>query len=178
MPPPTADSVPIASTGRRLLTEERNLRAYAQRKRQALALAASLAVVAVIAFGLAIWQLGDAPPEPTEIAKPVDPRAEAIIGAVDQYEAEPARPRPPADEPKPDPNSSFLTLRTNVPARVIIDGTVLSKRAPLTRYPVKAGTRHIVLEAIGTKQRAEFDLRFERGKVQFLEQTFDSTPRR
>ena len=178
MPPPTANSVPIASTGRRLLTEERNLRAYAQRKRQALALAASLAVVAVIAFGLAIWQLGDAPPEPTEIAKPVDPRAEAIIGAVDQYEAEPAKPKPPADEPRPDPNSGFLTLRTNVPARVIIDGTVLNKRPPLTRYPVKAGTRHIVLEAIGTKERAEFDLRFERGKVQLLEQTFAVTPRR
>jgi serine/threonine-protein kinase len=178
MPPPTADSLPAGGTGRRLFTEERNLRAYAQRKRQALGVAAAIAVVAVIAFGLAIWQLGDAPQPPPEPPK-MDPRAEAVLGAVEQYVAEPPKPKPPpADEPKPDPNSAFLTLRTNVPARVIIDGTALGKRTPLTKYPVKAGTRRIVLEAIGTKERVEFDMRFERGKTQTLEQKFEATPRR
>jgi serine/threonine-protein kinase len=176
LPPPTDDAVrAVGSSGRRLLTEERNLRAYAQRKRQALGFAGAIALVAVVAFVLAVWQLGTSttpidmpPPEPP---KPVDPRADAISGAVDQYVAEPSK-------PEVDANSAFLSLRTNVPARVIIDGTVLGKRTPLTRHPVKPGTRHIVLEAIGTKERVEFDYRFERGKHQSLEQTFETSPRR
>jgi serine/threonine-protein kinase len=184
MPPPTADSVrAVGSSGRRLFTEERNLRAFAQRKRQALGVAGGLAMVAMVAFFLAVWQLKTS--QSIEPPKPVDPRADAISGAVDQYPvAPPAKPKPAdpkpqvADDPKPDPSSAFLTLRTNLPARVIIDGTVLSRRTPLTKYPVKAGTRHIVLEAIGTKERVEFDMRFERGKLQTLEQKFDTTPRR
>jgi serine/threonine protein kinase len=174
MPPPTSDALP-SGTGRRLFTEERNLRAYAQRKRQALGFAAAIAVVAVIAFGLAIWQLARVPQPPPEPPK-MDPRADAVIGAVDQYVAEPPKPKPPlpADEPRPDPNSAFLTLRTNLPARVIIDGTMLNRRTPLTKYPVKAGNRRIILEAIGTKERIEFDMRFERGKTQTLEQKFES----
>jgi serine/threonine protein kinase len=183
LPPPTSDSIHAGGTGRRLLTEERNLRAFAQRKRQALQLAIGIAGVAVVAFALAVWQLGLNPPE--ELPKPVDPREDAISGAVDQYPAPPpTKPRQPeprpqgSDEPRPDANSAFLTLRTNLPARVIIDGNVLGKRTPLTKYPIKAGNRHIVLEAIGTKERVEFELRFERGKHQTLEQMFDSTPRR
>jgi serine/threonine-protein kinase len=178
MPPATEESLrAIGASGRRLFTEERNLRAYAQRKRQALGLAGAIAVVAVIAFALAIWQLRTAP-LPPEPPKPVDPRADAISDAVDQYVATPpVKPRPP-DEPRPDANSAYLTLRTNLPARVIIDGTMINKRTPLMKYPVKAGTRHIVLEAIGTKERITFELRFERGKHQTLEQKFESTPRR
>ncbi|HEX8697221.1 MAG TPA: protein kinase [Myxococcaceae bacterium] len=178
MPPPTSDSLAAGGTGRRLFTEERNLRAYAQRKRQALGLAAGIAVVAVIAFALAIWQLAgesQPPPEPPKM----DPRAEAIAGAVDQYEAEPSKPKPSAEEPpRPDPNSAFLTLRTNVPARVIIDGNAINRRTPLNKYPVKAGTRRIVLEAVGTKERIEFEVRLERGKQQVHELKFESTPRR
>ncbi|MDY7231459.1 serine/threonine-protein kinase [Hyalangium rubrum] len=188
MPPPTDASIRIGISGKRLFTEERDLRAMEQRKRSALGLASGIFLVGVIAFALAIWQLGATKP-PAPAPKP-DPRADAITGAVNQYVASPKPPEPkpappevsprkePVDEPRPDPNSAFLTLRSNVPARVIIDGTVLSRRTPLVKYPVKPGTRHIVLEAVGTKERVEFEARFERGKNHTIEQKFDSTPRR
>jgi serine/threonine-protein kinase len=83
-----------------------------------------------------------------------------------------------ADTPKPDANSAFITLRTNVPARVIIDGTAIRKRTPLLKYPVKAGTRNFTLEAVGTKERVDFSLRFERGQHRTMEQRFESGQRR
>jgi serine/threonine-protein kinase len=195
MPPPTSDNVPVSGDGRRLLTEERNLMAMAQRRHKALGVALAIAMVGFFSFALAVWQFGDKPPvEQPRPPPPVamDPRASAISGAVDQYGTPvkpPQVPRVPsanlpddredsADTPRPDANSAFITLRTNVPARVIIDGTPIRKRTPLTKYPVKAGTRNFTLEAVGTKERVDFTLRFERGQHRTMEQQFATGSRR
>jgi hypothetical protein len=178
-----------------LLTEERNLLALARRKRRALSLAGAIALVGLFAFTLAVWQFGGGDrPKPD---KPVvDPRASAISEAVEQYGVPPPSasppmpeaPQPPASEPeereadaeapRPDAHSAFLTLRTNLPARVYIDGARVARRTPLVKYPVKPGNRLIVLEAQSTKERAEFRLRFERGQHRTIDQNFESTPRR
>jgi serine/threonine protein kinase len=196
MPPPTSEGVAVAREGRRLLTEERNLLAFDRRRQKALGVAVAIALVGLFAFGLAVWRL-DAPVPVTQPKPPMDPRASAISGAVDQYAAQtqPTKPPPKADPPKsppgpaeefeeggetpkPDANSAFVTLRTNTPARVFIDGVLQRRRAPLTKYPVKAGNRAFVLESLTTKQRVEFNMRFERGKNQVVEQNFVSPLRR
>lgn len=193
MPPPSSDHI-VAADGRRLLTEERNLLAMAQRRHKALGLAAAIAVVGVFAFLLAVWRF-DGPPRPPEAPKPadkpMDPRASAISGAVEQYgapakppKADPPKPAPTppsekedgADPPKPDANTAFITLRTNQPARVFIDGVLQRKRTPLVKYPVKAGSRVFTLETIGTKEHKDIKLRLERGKHQVVEETFESPP--
>jgi len=194
MPPPTSDNVPVSSDGRRLLTEERNLLAMARRRHKALGLALAIATVGFFSFALAVWQLEGSTPPPAPPPPPaiVDPRASAISGAVDQYGAPVKPPEPPrvptatlpderdegADTPRPDASSAFITLKTNVPARVIIDGVAIPKRTPLLKYPVKAGTRNFTLEAQGTKERVDFSLRFERGQHRTIDQRFESGSRR
>jgi serine/threonine-protein kinase len=195
LPPPTDESMPAAGDGRRLLTEERNLLAMARRRHQALGVALAIAIVGLFAFSLAVWQFGGPPPkEPPD--KPVvapDPRASAISGAVNQYGVPPPQPPPEppkptvtvpeereetADNPQPEPNSAFVTLRTNIPARVLIDGAPIRQRTPLTKYPVKPGSRSFVLEAQGSKEKLEFTRRFEPGQHRTIDQKFESTPRR
>ncbi|WP_224363073.1 serine/threonine protein kinase [Hyalangium versicolor] len=198
MPPPTADNIPTGDGGRRLFTEERNLLAISRRRHRALGLAAAIAVVGLFAFLLAVWRFEEPPPEVPKVEKPpakppiLDPRASAISDAVDLYgtssNSKPEQSRPAAsassereedsDAPKPDANSAYLTLRTNMPARVFIDGVLQRKRTPLVKYPVKAGNHTFMLESVGTKEHVDFNLRLERGKHHVVEQNFESTPRR
>ena len=196
MPPPTDEHAAVGSTGRRLLTEERNLLAWARQRQRALWVALTIATVGIFSFSIAVWQLIPVPPRtqqqpPKGTANQPDPRESAVSGAVNQYGVPrpPQQPKPPpaivpderedgAETPLPDANSAFITLRTNMPARVLIDGEPIRKRAPLTKYPVKPGTRSIILEAQGSKERVEFNLRFERGQHRIVDQKFESPPRR
>jgi hypothetical protein len=82
------------------------------------------------------------------------------------------------EEFRPDANAAFLSIRSNLPARVYIDGELVGRRTPLMKLPVKAGNRLIVLEALATKERAEFPMRFEKGQHRTIEQKFESLPRR
>jgi serine/threonine protein kinase len=194
IPPPTDEHVSIGRDGRRLLTEERNLLAMARQRQKALWVALAIATVGIFSFSIAVWQLLPSPPRTQQLptkapAKQADPRESAISGAVNQYGMRQQQPKPPAatvpderedaaETPPPDANSAFITLRTNMPARVLIDGEPIGKRAPLTKYPVKPGTRSIILEAQGSKERVEFNLRFERGQHRIVDQKFESPPRR
>ncbi|WP_224248237.1 serine/threonine protein kinase [Hyalangium gracile] len=192
MPPPTSDDIAAAGGGKRLFTEERNLLALTRRRQRALGMAAAIAVVGLFAFLLAVWQFDGPPPQQPKAAEPPeDPRASAITGAVEQYgtpRPKPESPKPEAsapgereegvEAPKPDANSAFITLKTNVPARVFIDGVLQRKRTPLVKYPVKPGNRSFVLESIGTKEQVPFNLRLERGKHHVVEEVFKSPPRR
>lgn len=180
--PPTDENIPIAGGGRRLLTEERNLLAMARRRHRALGVALAIAAVGLFSFSLAVWRF-DVPPAHKPPEAPVerpDPRASAISGAVHQYGilAPQQEQEDAAGTPVPDSSSAFITLRTNLPARVLIDGEPIRKRAPLTKYPVKPGNRSFTLEAQGSKERVEFSLRFERGQHRVIDQKFESTPRR
>lgn len=185
MPPPTDEHVAVGSGGRRLLTEERNLLAMARQRQRALWVALAIATVGIFAFSIAVWQLIPPPPgaqqlPPKAPVGALDPRESAISGAVNQYGTRPQQqPKEDAAEtPPPDATSAFITLRTNMPARVLIDGEPIRQRAPLTKYPVKPGNRSIILEAQGSKERVEFNLRFERGQHRIIDQKFESPPRR
>ncbi|SES89713.1 serine/threonine protein kinase [Stigmatella erecta] len=188
MPPPTQEGIPVAKR-RRLFTEELNLLKTTRRQRRALSLAGAFALVGLFAFVLATWERpapGDVSPAPPE-APPV--AAQAGGPGSPLREPPPAQPIPvpPAPEPREQAvaeappvraQAAFVTLRANAPARVFIDGVPLSRRTPLVRYPVKPGTRLIVLESVSTGERAEFRLHFERGKTRAIEQKFKPVPRR
>jgi eukaryotic-like serine/threonine-protein kinase len=192
MPPPTQESVPVAKR-RRLFTEELNLLKAARRQRRALSLAVAIALVGLFAFVLATWERsspGEPPPSPLEAA-PGAPAGAPVAAPLREPLPAPVLPELPALAP-PEPaeagtgvaaaavpaQAAFLTLRANTPARVFIDGVPLNRRTPLVRYPVKPGTRLIVLESVSTGERAEFRLRFERGKTRAIEQKFKPLPRR
>jgi serine/threonine-protein kinase len=183
-PPSTDENIPIAGGGRRLHTEERNLLVLARRRQGALGVALAIAVVGIFSFSIAVWRFHDPPPQPQAEAavEGPDPRESAISGAVNQYGVKQPQPQPEredvAEAPVPDANSAFITLRTNMPARVLIDGEPIRKRTPLTKYPVKPGNRSFTLEPQGSKERVEFSLRFERGQHRIVDQKFESPPRR
>ncbi|RKH99772.1 serine/threonine protein kinase, partial [Corallococcus praedator] len=73
---------------------------------------------------------------------------------------------------------AFLTLRTNLPARVYIDGARVSRTTPLVNFPVRVGTRDIRVVALSTGERKDFQLRFSRGQHQKLEEQFQPPPTR
>ncbi|MDC0706855.1 protein kinase [Stigmatella sp. ncwal1] len=191
MPPPTQEAVPAVGR-RRLLTEELNLLKIARRQHRALGFVGALVLVGMFAFVLATWERSppgepSAPPPPVEVPQAVP--AGVTVSPFHEpspVQALPASPPPAAREPAVDEEGSapvpahpaFLTLRSDTPARVFIDGVPVKRRTPLIRYPVKPGNRLIALESLATGERAEFRLRFERGKTRAIEQKFKPAPRR
>jgi eukaryotic-like serine/threonine-protein kinase len=187
MPPPTSEDMPAVAPRRRIFTEERILQAFARRRNQALGVVVAIALVGLFAFALSVWRSGDSASQPDAepgtialVPRPVGPdtarphpERPPVASAPDERQEE-----APESSSRPDANSAFITLRTNVPARVFIDGTLIHRRAPLYKYPVKAGTRTIVVEAEGTQERYEFSLRFDRGQHRTIDQQFESIPRR
>ena len=64
------------------------------------------------------------------------------------------------------------------PARAYIDGVRVKRNLPLVRYPVKSGTREIIVETLGLpRQREPFAVRLERGEHKKLEQIFQTPSR-
>jgi eukaryotic-like serine/threonine-protein kinase len=61
---------------------------------------------------------------------------------------------------------------------VYIDGERVSRQAPLSRFPIKAGTRLIRLVSIATGEAQDSELRFARGQHRKLVVNFVNTPRR
>ncbi|QRO02240.1 protein kinase [Archangium violaceum] len=190
MPPPTSPEVKAAVASQRLFTEERNLLADARRRRQMLALAGVIALVATVCFAIGVWRFTQRPQLDT------DPKVSAVSGAVEQYlQQEPSPPPAPArprNASSPDPvvvsesgasedsqksGIAYLTISANLPARAYIDGVRVKRNLPLARYPVRSGTREIIVETTGTpRQREKFQVRLDRGEHKKLEQLFQHTP--
>ncbi len=74
-------------------------------------------------------------------------------------------------------DSGYLTVLSDEPAVVYIDGVKLSRRTPLTRYPVTPGTRKIALESVATKERREFSLLIQKGQLRTVEERFATAKR-
>jgi serine/threonine-protein kinase len=192
MPPPTSPEVKAAVAQRRMFTEERNLLEDLRRRRRMMAVAGAIALVGVVCFALGVWKFSQRPQLDT------DPKVSAVSGAVEQYlqmpdapppEPEAPRPTAPADpvavppsgEPEETPRSgvAYLSISANQLSRVYIDGVRVKRNLPLVRYPVKPGTREIIIETIGMpRQRELFELRLERGEHKKLEQLFKPSPYR
>jgi serine/threonine-protein kinase len=188
MPPPTAPELSAAKGQPRLFTEERNLLADARRRRRMLTLVGIIALVGAVFFALGVWKFSQQPQLET------DPKVSAVSGAVEEYLQQP--PATPSESPTrstpADPvvvsegaeegrkgGLAYVSLNANLPARAYIDGVRVKRNLPLVRYPVRPGTRQIIIETLGTpRQRELFELRFERGDHKKLEQVFKDSPDR
>jgi len=204
LPPPSVPSME-AATSARLLTEEQPLPPAPRRRGRMVAVAAALALVGLFSFAAAAWRLGGRPEEGTPaLQEPSGKDPAPGQGPTDPIPVpQPARPTPPrtepsrteparqagaqdapqeeagAPEPRPPPKAqrAYVTISTNVPARVYIDGGRVDRRTPLARYPIKAGTRLIRLVSVATGEPQEMTLRFAPGQHRKLVVSF-SPPRR
>lgn len=201
LPPPSG---PALSEAQRSVTVEQDLSRLHRRRGRMGAIAGVLALVGVFSFAVAAWKLGGQPETPA----PVDPApaAEAPVPEAAQGPTEPVPIQPPTtnsaptepvrhavaeeaapaaeDEDLPEaklpPKSqrAYLTISSNAPARVYIDGERVGRQAPLSRLPIKAGTRLIRLVSITTGEAQDSELRFARGQHRKLVVNFVNTPRR
>lgn len=193
MPPPTSPEVKAAVSQRRLFTEERNLQEDARRRRRMLAVAGAIALVGMVCFAFALWKFSWRPQLDT------DPKVSAVSGAVEQYlqdeaPTSPPEPSKPRNSPSPDPvvvstpgtgedppktGVAYLSIEANRPARAYIDGVRVKRNLPLVRYPVRSGTREIIIETIGVpRYREVFQVSLERGEHRKLQQLFNDSSHR
>ncbi|MFP2910730.1 serine/threonine protein kinase, partial [Pyxidicoccus sp. 3LFB2] len=196
-----------AAASRRLMTEEQNLTPPTRRRGPMVAIAGALALVGLMSFLIAAWRLGGTPGEGTSATETPSgedptlgqgPSEPTPIQAPPPYRPppppEPARtepsrqaaaqdaPREEDDAPEvrvpPKSQRAYITITTNVPARVYIDGERVNRRTPLSRFPIKAGTRLIRLVSTTTGETQESELRFTRGQHRKLVVDSFSAPRR
>ncbi|NOK32184.1 protein kinase [Corallococcus exercitus] len=172
------------------------------RRKRLLFIAGGIALVGLFMFAVAAWRLGLDPVHEPELPR-YDPNAPVANGTSGQTAnpsaLKPITPPPPAPPPNPDARDvededaeadsaepgvppknqrAFLTLRTNLPANVFIDGARVRRATPLVNYPVRVGTRDIRVVAISTGEQKDFQLRFSRGQHQKLEEQFQPPPTR
>jgi hypothetical protein len=79
------------------------------------------------------------------------------------------------DVPPPSRAAGFLTLTTNLPARVYLDGALVRRRTPLDRYPVRPGFHIVLLEALATQERREITMNADRGREDAFHENFQLT---
>ncbi|ATB48029.1 serine/threonine-protein kinase [Corallococcus macrosporus] len=180
--PPSDPALPSTSdVHRRLVSAERRLSVARHRYGRRLGIAAAIAGVGLVSFLFAAWQrdgndakaleeapveapaakAAEGPPPPMPIAPPEEARRPPPPAPAPREDAEDA-----AVEPKVPPKSqrAYVTITTNVPATVYVDGARLNRRTPLNRYPVRMGTRRIKLVSVATGEPKELDLRLRRGQ--------------
>ncbi|RKH84723.1 serine/threonine protein kinase [Corallococcus sp. AB045] len=169
------------------------------RRKRLLFIAGGIALVGLFMFAVAAWRLGLEPVREPELPR-YDPNAPSANGTPANPSAlKPITPPPPAPPPNPGARDiededaeeetaepgvppknqrAFLTLRTNLPANVFIDGAKVRRATPLVNYPVRMGTRDIRVVAISTGEQKDFQLRFSRGQHQKLDEQFQPPPTR
>ncbi|RKG84923.1 serine/threonine protein kinase [Corallococcus sp. CA049B] len=169
------------------------------RRKRLLFIAGGIALVGLFMFAVAAWRLGLEPVQEPELPR-YDPNAPSANGTPANPSAlKPITPPPPAPPPNPGARDiedeeagedtaepavppknqrAFLTLRTNLPANVFIDGAKVRRATPLLNHPVRVGTRDIRVVAISTGEQKDFQLRFSRGQHQKLDEQFQPPPTR
>ncbi|MCY1041771.1 protein kinase [Corallococcus sp. bb12-1] len=201
VPAPSDRHLPVAQRFDTVETPRMQAVDTVARRKRLLFICAGIAGVGLFIFAVAVWRLGldtvpPAPPLPR-----YDPNA-PVAGAPASPRPTQLRPiAPPPPAPPPSATSqdledqedegdgsepavpakaqrAFLTLRTNLPARVYIDGARVSRTTPLVNFPVRVGTRDIRVVALSTGERKDFQLRFSRGQHQKLEEQFQPPPTR
>ncbi|MFL5319911.1 MAG: serine/threonine protein kinase [Myxococcaceae bacterium] len=198
-PPPPVVTDP--GQPKRLNSVERSLKSRDDRKQKLIMIAGTIAVVGLFCFGYAVWRFQQRPPPQDGPLRVVDAsdlktddqkktrlnlpppvpdknaddeevhgRAETPIKVVPEQRV--LKETPPKKQTS-SADISFLTVSSNVAAYVYIDGVKLKGKTPIRKYPVAAGSRTIVLEALGTGERRKFTLNFVKGKPQTLIETFE-----
>ena len=206
LPAPSDRHLPVSQRFDTVETPRLDPLAAATRRKRLRVLAAGIAAVGLFIFAVAAWRLG-LDPVPSQSFPQYDPNAPAQATPTPPERtttstgARPITPPPPAPaasgasqdvedqqddgaedgaEPAVPPKAqrAFLTLRTNLPARVYIDGVRVRRTTPLLNFPVRAGTRDIRVVALSTGERKDFQLRFSRGQHQKLDEQFQPLPTR
>ncbi|MBI3182923.1 MAG: protein kinase [Myxococcales bacterium] len=175
-------------TRRRMITEERNLFRSAVKRRRMLFFALAIAMVGVAILTVVLVEL-------SRRGKRKDPGVASVERAISKYlqsEPPPLPPRPPprpiapppaveapaepAAEPQAPPRkgAGFLTIRSDVPAAVYVDGQLVRKQTPLSSYPLAPGRRKIALVEGKTGERREFTVNIVKGKTLKIEEQFGS----
>jgi serine/threonine protein kinase len=114
-----------------------------------------------------------APPMPAANEIPAQPR-DAQTGDAQAGDAHPVKLEPLLDwDSPPRKGAGFLSVSSNVPSIVYIDGRRVRQPAPLKRYPVQTGVHRISVVAADTFDRRDFTLRFNRGQSRKLDKVFD-----
>jgi serine/threonine protein kinase len=199
LPPASDPGSPSSPPPERLMTEEQDLSKVTRRRGRMLGIAAAIALIGVFSFAIAAWQLGGQPGASPELEAQV-PGAQPppVVPEPGPPPPQPIRPPPqpvqaaaPVDEkPKdadadvpeaklpPKSQRAFVTIISNVPARVYIDGARVGGSTPLSRFPIRAGKRHITLVSVATGERKELDLRFAKGQHRKVVEDSFKAPRR
>ena len=165
-------------------------------QQKALGFAGALLIVGTFFVALSIWRPGqgknrskppDTPPpaaaERVELlpASTSSGASEAPLAAPASLQAasKPARreERVEWDDP-PSRGAGYVSVSSDVPAVVYVDGRRVREPAPLTRYPVQAGTRKISVVAADTQERREFVVRLGRGQLRKVDSPFVTSARR
>ncbi|NTX13937.1 serine/threonine protein kinase [Myxococcus sp. CA056] len=189
MPPPSAPALP-AQPSPRMNTDERSIRDTQHRRGRLVAIAGVLALVGLSTFVIAAWRLGgdgppvqepgDAPvlpPDPTPIPRPAPPpKAAAVRAPEPREEVEEqvvALAKPPVRV------RGFLSIETNIPAKVFLDGDLISRSTPVRRYPVRVGSYEVMMIALSTGEMKKMSVRILKGKEnQVTVLNFSVPPRR
>ncbi len=168
-----------------------------RRQRHFLAIAGAIALVGVFCLALLVWRFGGVMPEGEAGASTSE--AHAVEGEnpvpPEPPPATPERtvnvpvplPRPQPGEELNDPSTSgaeaetgpaFLTLTSNVRAKVYLNGKAVRGHTPLRKVKVEPGTHKVAVVAVGSGERREFTKRFEPGQTVTVQERFEKSRRR
>ncbi|AKF81739.1 serine/threonine protein kinase [Myxococcus fulvus 124B02] len=181
VPASTSQNIPVsASEPARPSTRARLILATEARRGRWLAIAGVLALVGFATFLVAAWRLGDSePPAEEEAAEPLGtgpspatpiprpappPKAVAVEREPESRAEEPEEEVAPA-KAIPASQRGYLTLTTNEPAKVYLDGKLISRTTPLKRYPMRVGAHELELVARTTGERMPLSVQIRRGKL-------------
>jgi hypothetical protein len=165
---------------RRMFTEEVHVHRALQRRRRFLAIAGAVALVGAFCFALVVWRLSTAAPAPVARTPPPPPEPEAPPQPVPQRAPPPAqavRIEPEPEAPAPS-ESAYLTLTSNLRARVYVNGKPLRGTTPIRRHKLEPGTHRIAVVPLKGGERREFSKRFEAGESVSLTEKFERARRR
>ncbi|NTX56331.1 hypothetical protein HR086_34055 [Myxococcus sp. CA039A] len=117
------------------------------------------------------------PPDPTPIPRPAPPPKAAAVRAPEPREE--VEEQVVALNKPPVRVRGFLSIETNIPAKVFLDGDLISRSTPVRRYPVRVGSYEVMMIALSTGEMKKMSVRILKGKEnQVTVLNFSVPPRR
>lgn len=178
MPPPSAPALPAQQLPRVNTQQARSIRETEHRRGRLVAIAGVLALVGLTTFVIAAWRLGGEtpqepetpadvlvlPPDPTPIARPAAPPPKAAAPRAPEPREELEETVVSLNKP-PAKVRGYLTVESNIPAKVFLDGDLISRTTPVKRYPVRTGSYEVLMIALSTGEVKKTPVRIVKGKT-------------
>ncbi|HME92567.1 MAG TPA: protein kinase [Myxococcaceae bacterium] len=174
----------------------------AGRARKVVGLAIASAVAVAFALTVMFWRSGGEskpPADPKSASAPtaaasaptaaasapsiVQPGSTAVAAKAEQPPPSAAEEPPASHQPtKPEPTiewdtpprkgAGFLSISSDVPVIVYIDGRRVKKHAPLKRYPVAPGVHKITIATLDGREKREVAVRVGKGQLRKIDEVF------